>query len=321
LDNNNSLKSQSNILPTNLLTKYLIVFNPLPSKKRQQIINLVKQTLIQKNTDFDFYPTDSLLSVNQAYFAANIAQYTDVIVIGGDGTLHCVINCLPIGTDIRVGLVPAGTGNDFSRMWYGRNNKNIQYILDVVTSNTTQFISLGECVFDEKNEHNQYQARRLFHNVMGTGFDSQLSKALRHNKGTFKGLTYLLAAIKNVPFYQERSSSFVIGGITHKYENLITAFANGQYFGGGLKVAPTANPLSDQLDIIQVGKYPLLVKLKLIVLLSLGKHVAAKQVAYTTTNTTSFIDSVGLDLQADGEYIGQSPCSISVIESAINLKK
>lgn len=321
MDNNNSPKSQSNILPTNPLTKYLIVYNPLGNRKRQQILNLVKQTLIQKNTDFDCFPTDSLLSINQAYFAANINQYSDVIVIGGDGTLHCVINCMPIGTGIRVGLVPAGTGNDFSRMWYGRNSKNIQYILNVVTSNTTQVISLGECVFNEKNELNQYQARRLFHNVMGTGFDSQLSKALRHNKGKFKGLSYLLAAIKNVPFYQERSSSFVIDGISQEYKNLITAFANGQYFGGGLKVAPKANPLSNQLDVVQVGKYPLMVKLKLIILLSLGKHVAAKQVTYTITNTTSVIDSVGLDLQADGEYIGQSPCSISVIENAIKLKR
>ncbi|MDU0112366.1 YegS/Rv2252/BmrU family lipid kinase [Psychrosphaera aquimarina] len=317
MDNNNSPKLSTE----NQITKYLIVFNPLPNKKRQTIIDLVKHRLIQKNMAFDLYPTDALLRVNQCYFETNIHQYTDVIVIGGDGTLHCVVNSLPIGTDINVGLIPAGTGNDFARMWYGRKNKNIPYILDVVTANTVQTISLGKCVFNEKYEHNQYQHQRLFHNVMGTGFDSQLSKALRHNKGTFKGLSYLLAAVKNVPFYRERASSFVIDGIHQKYENLITAFANGQYFGGGLKVAPKANPLSNQLDIVQVGKHPLLVKLKLISLLCVGKHLTAQQVTYTTTDKVSVIDSVGLDLQADGEYIGQSPCEISVIDNALRMKR
>lgn len=305
---------------TNSLNNYLIVFNPVANKKRQQIVNTVQQRLQQNNIQFELYPTAAELVINQTYFKQRISQYSDVIVIGGDGTLNCVINCLPDNSQIRLGLVPAGTGNDFARMWYGRD-RNLNTILDIVTGISTQQISLGECIFNEANNENQYQIKRRFHNVMGTGFDSKLAKDLRHNKGRFPSLSYLMAAVKKVPFYQEKTSSFIIDDEKQQYENLITAFANGRYFGGGLKVAPKANPLSADLDIVQVARHPLLTKLKLIIALCVGKHMSAKQVQYRTIKSTSLIDTVGLDLQADGEYIGQSPCSISVIENAVKVKR
>lgn len=304
----------------NSLNSYLIVFNPVANKKRQHIVSAVQQRLRQKNIQFKLYPTTEDLVINQAYFKQNINQYSDVIVVGGDGTLNCVINCLPSNSQIRLGLIPAGTGNDFARMWYGRNI-SLDAMLNIVTDVNTQTISLGECVFNEANNENQHQIKRRFHNVMGTGFDSQLSKALRHDKSRFKSLSYLLSAIRHIPFYQEKTSKFVIDGKAQEYENLITAFANGRYFGGGLKVAPKANPCSRELDVVQVAKHPLLVKLKLVILLCLGKHLSAKHVTYRSVQSRSYIDTVGLDLQADGEYIGQSPCSIAVIENAIKVKR
>ncbi len=298
--------------------RYLVVFNPLPNKKRHKRLTQLKRALKLNDIEFDLYPTDESLTVNQQYFKQSIEHYTDLVILGGDGTFNCVLNCIALNTELRVGLLPAGTGNDFARMWY--KGASIKQIIQAVTRTDTQSISLGQCVFSAKTVHNQYQQRRVFHNIMGTGFDSQISKDLQHNKATFRHLTYLLSALKHVPFYREKHTIVNIDNKTERYQNLITAFANGRFFGGGLKIAPNASPMSAALDVVQVARYSLMTKLRLIAALCVGKHLAFEQVNYRQVLTQSSIDSDGLDLQADGEYIGQSPCTISVVENAIKLK-
>ena len=105
------------------------------------------------------------------------------------------------------------------------------------------------------------------------------------------------------------------------WSDLITAFANSRYFGSGMDIAPDADPKVSSMDVVSVEQYPLMTKLRLILLLMLGKHQGSKQVRYRTINEPVKIETEGLDLQADGEYIGQSPCVISIDPQGIWLKR
>lgn len=299
--------------------KYLVVFNPVADKKRfaylQKLLNLLRDNGI----DWELYPTSASLDANRHYFENHLEDVTDIIVLGGDGTFHQVVNCLyQIKQDVRVGLLPAGTGNDFARAWYGKKYNNVKYILSVISDTYTEKARLGLCHFPEKEGRFQ---RRIFHNVLGAGFDAALAKKLTGRKGLFKNLTYLLSAVFNIAFYKERVIDLRQGPDRFRYDNLITVFANSPFFGGGLKIAPDASPKRSSLDICRAAKMPFLTKMGLILKLCFGKHTGAKQVEYYRFDGKSIIASKGLDIEADGEYLGTSPCEIQIADFQLNLKR
>lgn len=297
-----------------------MVFNPLPNRKRKRILSRLVGRMREQRLEWSLYPTAEDFSVNEHYFRQHLSEFSDVIVVGGDGTFNQLVNFIQ-GRSVRVGLMPAGTGNDFARAWYGNKRNNLDHLLDVVLSKDCEAIALGKCEFLNSANSESNQAIRYFHNVLGTGFDSSLAKALRHNKGWFQGLSYLIAAVRNIPFYKEKEIEITSQNKTDKYHNLITAFANSSYFGSGMKIAPNADPKSSSLDIMAVSKHNLATKLGLISLLMMGKHQTSRHVKYEQALESKTIKTEGLDLQADGEYIGQSPCVISIESQGIWLKR
>ena len=295
-------------------SKYLVVINPVPNRARKKILDKLLGYLNKKNINWQIYPTEQLLSANKHYFESYISQYSDVLVVGGDGTFHNVINALGCFTDVKLGLVPAGTGNDFARWLYGKNRHNYPFIFEQVTRSQTVDISLGKCVFSDNSV-------RFFHNVLGLGFDAMLAKELRHNKGLFPSLGYLSKAIKKLPFYKESELDLSLGNEQKQYFNLITAFANSAYFGSGMKIAPDAEPIHDTLEMCRIEKLPVHQTFSQILRLFNGSHIDHKGVDYRTISHEAQIKTVGLDVEADGEYLGQSPCQVSIVKKALKIKR
>jgi len=300
--------------------RFLIVFNPLPNKRRKQKLQRVILRLKQAGHDWQLCPTDESYGANKHYFDHNLAEFTDVIVLGGDGTFNLVVNLVQ-GFDVNVGLIPAGTGNDFARAWYGSKHKDMAHILDVVLGHHVESISLGRCEFDHVRDSESGQSVRYFHNVAGTGFDAALAESMRNQKGIFQSLSYLTAAVRHIPFYKEPHCEIAIGDYEYAYKNLITVFANSRFFGNGMHVAPHADPNSSNLAIVRVEKYPIWTKLALIGKLLMGTHTTSKRVHLTSTEAPIRIRTAGLLLESDGEYIGKSPCRVSIAKNSLLLKR
>lgn len=301
---------------------YLIVFNPLPSRKRKRLLQQLLNACRDKNIDFDLYPTDENYPVNAHFFRNNLTKYTDVVVLGGDGTFNLLVN-FAVGTDIRVGLLSAGTGNDFSRTWYGAKKTNSELISTVLASEY-DVISLGCCEFQNRESSCSREPRRYFHNILGIGFDAKLAKALRHNKGWFQGLGYFVSALRHIPFYQEQACHLT--GLHDEvmkspYQNLITVFANSCYFGNGLKIAPAADPKTSSLLIVGATKVPFWTKMALLARVLSGKHIGREGVFCSEQLTPVTIETKGLDIEADGEYLGQTPATVTIVPNALKLKR
>lgn len=294
--------------------KYLVVFNPVANRARKRRLDKLVAFLKANDLHWHLYPTDLCLSANQHYFEQNLEHYTDVIVVGGDGTLHNVVNCLGESTHIRLGLVPAGTGNDFAQWVYGKKKNDLAHVLSVVTGDSCSTISLGLCEFADGS-------RRVFHNVLGLGFDAMLAKELTDNKGMFGSLGYLIKSVQTLPFFSAGTLTLREGHKSKTYENLITAFANAPYFGGGMKIAPKANAELASLDMCRIEMLPKLTMFVQILRLLNGSHIKQSFTDYRTLEGSMEIESTGADIQADGEYIGQSPCRISTLPKALKIKR
>ena len=88
-----------------------------------------------------------------------------------------------------------------------------------------------------------------------------------------------------------------------------------------MHIAPHADPKSSNLAIVRVEKFPFWTKMALIVRLLLGTHLSSNRVYSDTTAIAIEIETAGLDLEADGEYLGHSPCTVSIKEHALLLKR
>lgn len=293
---------------------FLVIVNPVPSRARARVLNKFIRYLKQNALSYELYPTEASQSANRHYFVNHLDKYSDLVVVGGDGTFHNVINSLPEGSEQPIGLLPAGTGNDFARWLYGDQRSNLPFIFEQIVGKWTQQISLGVCQFPDGKQI-------LFHNVLGLGFDALLAKELKDSKGIFRSLGYFMKAIQHVPFYKATNIELQINEENRKYKNLITVFANGEYFGAGLNIAPGADAAESNLKMCRIEQLNRLKVLSQIGRLFNGSHVKQDFVDYREIKTEVQVITEGSDIEADGEYLGQSPCVIKVKPAALRVKR
>ena len=283
---------------------FLITLNPLPNRQKKQALNDLISELKRRKLKWRIYETAPNLDTNRSFFERHQGEFTDVIVLGGDGTLNIIANCLH-HSNLPIALIPCGTGNDFARTWF---NNTATSPIEVALGNKTKSVDLGKC-----NDH-------YFINVLGIGFDGELIHNMeRSHLKLWRKLTYFLHTLKLFPFYQEKSIELQLDDWRFNQELFIAAFANGKYFGSGMKIAPKADPTNGSLDCCLIGKTNLFKKLYYFSKVFNGSHITADVVQYDTINQAQII-TPGLPLQADGEAIGVSPCSISIEPNALLLK-
>ncbi len=293
---------------------YLVIVNPVPSRARTRVLKKFIHFLKSNELSYELYPTEAVQSANRHYFEHNLERFTDLIVIGGDGTFHNVINSLPAENSLPIALIPAGTGNDFARWLYGEQRSNLPFIFEQAVGKWVQQISLGVCEFSDGKQ-------KLFHNVLGLGFDALLAKELKDSKGMFRSLGYFAKALQHIPFYKALDMELQIGQENRQYKNLITAFANAEYFGAGLKIAPGADAASNTLNMCRIEQLSRFTVFSQILRLFNGSHVKKNFVDYRTLDSEAEVLTAGLHIEADGEYLGQSPCTIRIKPKALKVKK
>lgn len=173
--------------------------------------------------------------------AAGLAddEKVDVVVsVGGDGTAGEVAAGLS-GTGKTMGIIPAGTGNDFIKSAGIPNNPD--QALDLLLHGETEKIDTGKV-----ND-------RFFLNVCGTGFDVTVLDYAEDEKKKHRGLTpYFLGLIKAVFHYRSVRLSLSVDGQKEEGQYLICSVANGRYIGGGIPICPDADICDGKLDAVLI---------------------------------------------------------------------
>ncbi len=166
-----------------------------------------------------------------------------VVAVGGDGTVTEVMRGI-CGTRAALGIVPAGTGNDFSKS-LGIPKKPSE-AMEFILSHPPRPVDVGQV-----ND-------RLFLNVCGTGFDVCVLDAMQRAKKYMRGmLPYLWGVVRTILTYRPAMITFEIdGGEPFVKPLLLLGVANGRYIGGGMCVAPDAQPDDGRFDLIMVDAMP-----------------------------------------------------------------
>ncbi len=175
-----------------------------------------------------------------AYAAAQSGAET-VLAIGGDGTAVEVARGL-IGTPAALGVIPAGTGNDFIKTL--GLPKDPLAALDFVLAHPARDTDVGDV------------NGRLFLNEIGTGFDVTVLDFAQKAKRFCRGLLpYLYGVIRTLFHFRGIQLSYAMdGGEMVTKDVFVIAVANGGVIGGGIPIAPEAQADDVLLDVVVVNK-------------------------------------------------------------------
>lgn len=290
----------------------LVVFNPLPQRTRQRRVQALCQALEHVKRPYVLVATDANLKVTATSIHTYLPKAAELIVVGGDGTMHQVVNALGNAYQtLPIGYIPAGTGNDFARGWFGKKLTTAGYI-DRALHGQVECIDIGQV-----NE-------RYFINSVGVGFDGDLTAHLGDKKSWWPRLTYLICALKQLFVYrggylQASGSDSALAGLD-KTPTLIFVAANMRYFGAGMLIAPHAKPNSGYLAWVHVQECRLAVKLRSFSSIYKGLHLT-KSVVTSGQLSEVAIETAQIPMQTDGEYAGCTPARIRSVPQALSLRR
>ena len=272
-------------------TRHLFIINPTAGKgKTLEFIPEIKELFKELQEDYRIEIT------NYAGHATEIVRnYVDkgeyrIYSVGGDGTLNEVLNGM-MGSNSTLAVIPGGSGNDFFRSI--NSNHQLQNLLYKTVKGEGKWMDVGKV-----NE--QY-----FLNISSVGFDAETAFHTRIVKKIpfIKGSTayyigILLTIFKNKKYQVEISCN---GRKEFSGEVLLTAIANGRFYGGGIQPAPDAKLDDGKLDMCIVkglGRFRIL---SLLPLYQKGKHTNMKEVIISQGDKIEIYCNNEIPLNIDGE--------------------
>ena len=240
---------------------------------------------------------------------------TYLIAVGGDGTLHEVINgVLQSKVSIEeypsIGLLPYGSANDFART-AGISN-SIEELIGLIRSNTTHKIDLGKIIIQ------QTQEIRYFINISSAGLGPEIVQNLNQSSSLFgPGFNYFKHIVKGFLGYVKKEVSCSSNTWQWKGKLLQMAVANGRYFGNAICVAPDSSLADGQFQVVIFGDLSIWDYLKNIGKLKKGVKIKHPQVHYHIAQEVLIESDDSCGIEADGEYVGLAPAAISILPKAI----
>jgi diacylglycerol kinase (ATP) len=248
-------------------------------------------------------------------------QVEAILIFGGDGTIHRHLPQL-VRLKLPVLVVPLGSGNDFSRALGLATVRDSLEAWRTFTAGagTIRTIDLGVI---QPLEHSS--TLHYFATVSSIGLDaevarraSQLPRWLRGHGG------YALAlpqALRNfTPFPVDLQLEKNGGWAVHATPSiLLGAFANTPLYGGGMKIAPRAQPDDGLLDVCLIRNLPKLRLLRLFPTVYSGNHLSLPEVEYFRTPRVRLHTNPPHDVFADGEFVCQTPVEISLASGALQV--
>lgn len=239
-----------------------------------------------------------------------------VIVVGGDGMVHLGINAVA-RTGVALGVVAIGSGNDFART-VGLPAHDGRAALRALEAALEQ----GPRSIDVLRADGAHGTRRTAC-VLSAGFDAAVNA--RANTYTYPpgGGKYLRAVAAELRGFRPYGYTITIDGERREMAGTLVAIANGPYFGGGMKIAPSARLDDGLADVVIGGALTPWEVMKLLPRIYSGSHVQHPAVEVIRAREIS-IEPLAPhpappDAYGDGELVGALPMTVTVEAGAVRL--
>ncbi|MBW5482152.1 diacylglycerol kinase [Streptomyces bambusae] len=233
-----------------------------------------------------------------------------LVVVGGDGMISLALQAVT-GTQLPLGVIPAGTGNDLARE-YGLPLRDPRAAADVVAGGRVLRVDTGR--IDTADGTGRY-----FGSVLAVGFDSLVSdraNRLRRPRGRMKYHVAMLAELAGLRPLRFR---LVLDDGQEIHTDLTMAsVGNTRSYGGGMLICPEADPGDGLFDLTLVAALPRTRLVRFFPTVFRGTHVRHSAVT-TLRSATVRIESAGINAYADGDLAGPLPAVARVVPRSLSL--
>lgn len=228
-----------------------------------------------------------------------------VVVVGGDGTIQETVAGL-LHTGVPLAVIPAGTGNDFSRTHL--IPRNLAQAMAVAAGGHTRKVDVG------------LVNGRPYVNIAGVGFDAEVAAWTKYRTRWLRGpWLYVAGVLSQLLLFRPQRMTVTLDGVPQTQKCLLVAVGNGRYYGGGMMVCPSAEPDDGMLEVVVGGDLSKRETLVLLTKVFSGQHVGRPKVSRAAAQTVTIEGPAHLAVHADGEPVGTLPAEFSVLRSAIEV--
>jgi len=235
--------------------------------------------------------------------------YTVIVAVGGDGTVHEVVNGIlraQVPSPPAVAMIPGGTGNDFAR--------GVGVPKDPLTAG--QLLLNGRRRRVDVGQVND----RYFVGIAGVGFDAEVAAKVNVWPKWIGGTAVYLAAILTMLVtYRCAPTRLVIDGDEQRLRMFLMAAANTPWYAGGMYMAPHARPDDGRLEIITARDLGRVETLGLLPRVFSGAHLRHPKVAHRSAREVRVESDLPLAIHADGETVGRVPAVFRAVPQAIEV--
>jgi diacylglycerol kinase (ATP) len=281
----------------------LVIVNPVAGGGRARravptILATLERTGVISEVQYSRHPGDAEDLARRAA-AEGLAP---VIGVGGDGTLQEIVNGLLTAADPPpLGIVPAGSGNDFAR---GLG-------LPLAARHAAALIAGARAVAVDLGR----SGGRYYLNVAGVGFDAEVAAAVARG-GRWR---YLAATVRNLWRYRNQPLVVHVDGEVVARRALLVAVANGPCYAGGMRICPDARPSDGLLDVCVIGDVTRLEILRLLPGVFFGRHARHPKVEFRRSRVVRIEGPPGTRAHVDGESCGTVPVEFRAVPAALRV--
>lgn len=288
------------------MLSYLFIVNPVAGKKNiGKITSHIQEVMEKNNCTYEIKKTEKVGDAEVFAQEAKNKDYSTIVSVGGDGTLHEVVNGM-LGGVKKLGVVPTGTGNDFARSL--GIPMDIKQSIEVLVKRNFIKADIGRL------------NGNCFVNFCSIGLDALIAEEANKIKKYFSSTyAYIIGVVKGLARFKSIKVELVIDGKKYEEEIMLAAICNGAYYGGGMKIAPDAEIDDGLFDICVVRKMSKLKLLFLFPSIFTGKHVSYDEVKMYRGKDVQVLSKDKFNVNADGEIVSNRPIRMQMLENEIEV--
>jgi YegS/Rv2252/BmrU family lipid kinase len=245
-------------------------------------------------------------------------------VMGGDGTMNEVSRAYVDESGVplegpQLGVIPAGTGGDF-RKSFGVEG-SLEAAVARMLESPVRPLDLGilEAVGDDGGP-----VLTTFVNIASFGVSGRIDRIVNESPKWMGGrLAFFVGTLRGLSTYRNAPVSVRVDGeLWYEGRVVVVAIANGRFFGGGMHIAPRADPCDGLFDVVVMGDVPFAESLRLTPRVYKGTHLEQPRIQSTRA---SVVEADGLGqtpvfIDADGETPGKLPLRARIAKGALRIR-
>lgn len=226
------------------------------------------------------------------------------VVVSGDGLIGAIGGALA-GSDVPLGIVPGGRGNDLARVLGIPSDPGAAAA--TLAAGQTRRIDVGEV------------NGKRFLGIVSVGFDSEANRLANETRWLRGNLVYAYAGLRTLVGWKPARFTIRAGEQHERFTGYSVSVANNKAFGGGMFIAPDAELDDGEFDVVTVGEHGKLRSLAILPKVFKGTHVEEDEVRVFRASRLELTASRPFPVYADGEHLTDLPAKLRILPQALSV--